>query len=77
MHSAGTVVSLTTRPVVGALVTAAAYWLGTQIGLLLTPSQLAVFADVAAECAAGSLLCFSRRGGTGRGTSLPFYLSIC
>jgi len=42
MQSAGSVVSLTSRPVVGALVTAAAYWLGTQIGLLLTPSQLAV-----------------------------------
>ena len=42
MQSAGGVVSLTSRPVVGALVTAAAYWLGTQIGLLLTPSQLAV-----------------------------------
>ena len=42
MQSAGGVVSLTSRPVVGALLTAAAYWLGTQIGLLLTPSQLAV-----------------------------------
>jgi len=29
-------------PVIGAVITAAAYWLGTQIGLLLTPSALAV-----------------------------------
>ncbi len=42
MQSDGRVVSLTTRPVAGALMTAAAYWLGTQIGLLLTPSQLAL-----------------------------------
>lgn len=38
----GRVVPFATRPVVAALLTAVAYWLGTHIGLLLTPSDLAV-----------------------------------
>lgn len=42
MHQHGRVVSSATRPVAVALLTAAAYWLGTQIGLWLTPEELVV-----------------------------------
>jgi signal transduction histidine kinase/integral membrane sensor domain MASE1 len=42
MHREGRVVPFATRPVVAALLTAVAYWLGTHVGLLLTPSDLAV-----------------------------------
>ena len=42
MHQHGRVVSLSTRPAAAALLAAAAYWLGTQAGLWLTPENLAV-----------------------------------
>ena len=35
-------VAFARRPAIGALATAVAYWIGTQVGLLLTPSGLAV-----------------------------------
>lgn len=38
----GRIISSTARPAAAALLAAAAYWLGTQLGLLLTPEDLAV-----------------------------------
>ena len=42
MHHDGRVVPFVFRPLAAALLTAVAYWLGTHVGLLLTPSDLAV-----------------------------------
>lgn len=42
MHHDGRSVRFATRVVAAPLLTAAAYWLGTRVGLLLTPSDLAV-----------------------------------
>ena len=42
MHHDGRVVLFATRPAAAALLTAAVYWAGTHVGLLLTPSNLAV-----------------------------------
>jgi signal transduction histidine kinase/integral membrane sensor domain MASE1 len=42
MHHDGRALAFAGHPVAASLLTAAAYWLGTHIGLLLTPSQLAV-----------------------------------
>jgi signal transduction histidine kinase len=42
MHHDGRAARAVTHPAIAALLTAGAYWLGTHLGLLLTPSDLAV-----------------------------------